>query len=121
MEAFNRRDRDAMLDAFAPDIVWRVPGDNPLAGAYEGRDAVWNDVFAPLWDAPPRIQIHDVLGQEEYAVALTEVVTGENSPSFRLLEVARIADGMIAERWAYIDRQNEVDELLKTMVQHQSA
>jgi ketosteroid isomerase-like protein len=36
---------DAKRHAFAtPDIVWHVPGENPVAGRYEGHAAVFGEI-----------------------------------------------------------------------------
>ncbi|MDQ6727160.1 MAG: nuclear transport factor 2 family protein [Actinomycetota bacterium] len=39
-EAFNTGDIAAFAELLADDVVQHQPGDNPLAGDYEGRDAV---------------------------------------------------------------------------------
>lgn len=39
--AFNAADVDALLQLFAEDSSWHTPGRSPIAGDYEGRDAVF--------------------------------------------------------------------------------
>jgi ketosteroid isomerase-like protein len=31
---------EPLKDLLTPDVVWRVPGDSPIAGVYQGADAV---------------------------------------------------------------------------------
>ena len=37
-DAFTRGDFDAYTAAFSSDIVWHVPGDNPVSGRYTGQE-----------------------------------------------------------------------------------
>jgi ketosteroid isomerase-like protein len=38
--AFGKGDLEALQAVWSPDILWYVPGNNPLAGTYEGIPAV---------------------------------------------------------------------------------
>lgn len=46
-------------------VRWHTDGNNPMAGAHEGRDAVWEHFFAFQWDAPVRVEDHDILDNGE--------------------------------------------------------
>jgi uncharacterized protein (TIGR02246 family) len=43
--ALNAGDGTTVADSFAPDAVWRLDGDLPISGTWEGRDAILNDFF----------------------------------------------------------------------------
>lgn len=114
-EAFNQRDRDGLLRAMTEDVRWHTDGNNPMAGTHEGRDAVWEHFFAPQWDAPVRVEDHDILDNGEHAVALLDIVvgSGEDERSWKTAEVVHLRDGLIAERWAFTERQAELDEIAR--------
>jgi ketosteroid isomerase-like protein len=46
---------DALHELLTDDIAWHVPGDNVIAGDYEGRAAVM-DYF--VWSAPVTTDAH---------------------------------------------------------------
>ena len=66
---------DPLTDLLTPDVVWRVPGESPIAGVYEGVQAVV-EYFALRRDiASGTFTIHplDVLvGAGEHVAALTD-------------------------------------------------
>jgi uncharacterized protein len=71
-EAFQRGDLDALRDYVAPDIKYHVPGRNQVAGDFEGVDAVL-DLFrrvAELSGGTYRVELHDILSNDEHVVAL---------------------------------------------------
>jgi uncharacterized protein (TIGR02246 family) len=39
-------DADAIVDCFAVDAVWRLDGELPIYGTWQGRDAILNDFLA---------------------------------------------------------------------------
>jgi ketosteroid isomerase-like protein len=99
----------------ADDIVWHVPGANPVSGRYQGKDAVFvvmSERMAPLdeWVIEPLT----VMANGELVMA-TARVRGRR----RGQEVAttgghlfRLADGLIAEAWGFVDDQEGMDRLL---------
>jgi hypothetical protein len=57
--AFATGDADAYRDAFAEDVVWHVPGDNPVSGAYRGSVQYFETMPAlmgPLTAGPSPLQ-----------------------------------------------------------------
>jgi hypothetical protein len=66
---------EPLKELLAPDVVWRVPGDNPIAGVYEGLDSVL-EYFARRRDiASGTFTIHPVdvlVGSGEHLAALTD-------------------------------------------------
>lgn len=111
--AFNERSRDRLLQLLSAKVTWHEPGQSPLAGTHEGRDEVWERFFAPGWEAPLRVEDREILSTDEYAVAVSELVIGDGAEARRwpFIEVVRVVDGELRERWAYTDRQAELDEV----------
>jgi ketosteroid isomerase-like protein len=112
-EAFNRRDREALLRCLARDVAWHVGGDHPLAGSFYGRDALWEGALEPLWASPARVEDHAVLEHGEHVVALAEWFHdfGDGEQGWKGVEVFRLADGQVAERREFTSHQTELDGL----------
>ena len=74
--AFGRGDMDALRKQYwADDIRYHLPGRSPLAGDYEGPEQVLQ-LFARLFelsDGTFSFELHDVLANDEHAVALFTV------------------------------------------------
>ena len=74
---------DAVRELLAEDVVWRVPGENAIAGVYEGVEAVM-EYFARRRDlASKTFRMHPgevLVGDGEHVAVLTDgtaVVGGE--------------------------------------------
>ena len=113
-DAWNRRNREALLACLADDVVWHVEGDNPSAGVYEGRQRVWDAVFDPLWASPARIHDDDLLEHGEHVIALQRAIHnfGDGERTWQAVEVLRIAGDRVAERWEFTSDRASLDELL---------
>lgn len=114
-DAYNRRDRDALMSCIDDNVVWHVEGDNPSAGTYEGRDRVWDEVFEPLWLSPARVR-DDALHQHgEHVVAFQRALHnfGDGERSFDAVEILRVADGRVTERWEFTTDRASLDALLR--------
>ena len=114
-EAYNRRDRDALLALLADDVVWTVPGTSDMAGTFAGRDIVWRRVFEPMWPTPARVHAVDVVEHGDQHVALVEWSHnfGDGEQIWTGVEVLRLADGQIVERHEHMSRQAELDALFQ--------
>ena len=113
-DAYNRRDREELLACLADDVVWHVEGDNPSAGVYEGRQRVWDAVFDPLWMSPARVHDDQLLEHGEHVIALQRAIHnfGDGERTWLAVEVLRIANGRVAERWEFTSDRAELDALL---------
>jgi len=112
-EAFNCRDREALLACLAEDVAWHVGGDSPLAGTFEGRDHLWERSLEPLWESPARVEDHALLEHGEHVVALVEWFHdfGEGEQGWKGVEVFRLAGGAVVERREFTSDQAELDRL----------
>jgi len=106
----------ATLDAlFADDIVWHVGGRGALSGDYAGKAAVLG-YFGQLGQETGgtfRIEIHDVLANDEHAVALTTASAerqGKSLPESPGVQVFHVRDGRVTESWFHSGDQYASDE-----------
>lgn len=96
----------------ARDIVWHVPGHNPVSGDYHGYDAYTQDMpakMAPLdlWD----FTLEDVMVNGDY-VMTTYRLQGERRGcriDLRGGHLMRVGDGKVVEGWGFTNRQDELD------------
>ncbi len=114
-EAYNRRDRDALLALLSEDVVWHVPGTSSMAGTFVGRKAAWKGVFQPMWPTPARINAGEILEHGDQVVALVEWRHnfGDGEQGWTGVEVLRLAGGLVAERHEHMSRQEELDRLFE--------
>ncbi len=73
-EAFGQGDLDTVMGLFADDIVWHVPGRNPLAGEYRGKDSVMA-FFGKLMEETGgtfRLAVHDIAATDRHALAIVD-------------------------------------------------
>ena len=107
--AFAAGDLQAVGESLADDIVWHSLGHGRLSRDYTGREDVFG-LFGTLFEETGgtfRIELHDVLANDQRAVALT---TNRGERLGRTLvydeaAVFRVVDGKIAEAWLYVDDQ----------------
>lgn len=113
-EAFGAGDLDTIREIFADDITWHVGGRSPLAGDYRGKDEVFG-LFARLGELSGgtfRIDVHDVLANDEHAVVLG---TSRAERDGRQLNDNGVAvyhnrDGKVVEAWFHPGDQYATDE-----------
>jgi uncharacterized protein len=101
--AFEAFGRDALVVArsLAEDIVWRVPGTNPMSGEYDGRDAVLQFLRQTLVlsGGTYRTELQYVVADDERAVA---VYRARGEREGRTLDIDQalfcvVRDGQIAD------------------------
>jgi uncharacterized protein len=113
-DAFSKGDVDALRELFDQDAVWHAPGRSPLAGDHRGVDAILG-FFARTMELTRgtfRVELHDVLANDDHAVAL-HTVRGEREG--RTLEdksvlVSHVRNGKFVETWGYSEDQYADDE-----------
>jgi hypothetical protein len=118
--AFSAQDRDEIVALIADDCVWRVPGENALAGEYIGRAEVLG-LFGALkrrFTGPARFEIIDVAASADRAIAFQHGVIVMDGAEIRLKEclVYRIEAGQVVEVDEFQFEQNRFDELFARSV-----
>jgi hypothetical protein len=107
-------DLEAMLGAYADDVVFHYFGATDLAGDHVGKEAAVNAmVTASLRATRELLEVVDVLvGDSLGALVVRERLTrdGESADLRRML-VYRIEDSRFAEVWLYDEDQALVDRL----------
>jgi ketosteroid isomerase-like protein len=113
-DAFAKGDVDTLRELFDQDAVWHVPGRSQLAGDHRGMDAILGSFAktAELTGGTFRIDLHDVVADDEHAVAIY-VTRGEREG--RTLEarnvlVSHIRNGKLTEAWLMSEDQYAADE-----------
>lgn len=114
--AWARGDPPAAWAFYADDVVMRLPGRGPLAGAHHGRDAVIAAIQALLarttGDAV-EVEVRDQLvsGERVALVLVESVARGDRRLRLERVNVYRVREGRITEIDIYEADQYEVDEL----------
>jgi ketosteroid isomerase-like protein len=114
--AFAAGDADAYRNAFAEDVVWHVPGDNPVSGAYRGPVEYFENMPAKMGPL------------DRWGITVTEVLTNQKDDAALVafhLEGARRGKtvdlggfhmirldeaGRIVEGWGFTEDQDALDE-----------
>ena len=115
--AFVKGDMDGVAALLAPEVVWHVLGANVLSGDYRGAEQTLQFLgrLVEITGGTLRLEIHDVLANDEHAVALVHVRAERAGRTYDANEahVTHIRDGRITEFWAVSTDQQAFDELLK--------
>jgi ketosteroid isomerase-like protein len=114
-EALSKRDMEAFLSYQADDVVLHFPGRGPMAGDHRGKDGL-AQLFqqqGEFLDAPPEIDTHDILANDDHAVILNTVRASRGGQMLEQQQVVvlHIRDGKVTESWLQFSKQQEMDEL----------
>src|SRR5215469_6915268 len=113
-DAFAKGDLAALSDLIAENATWHVLGVGPLSGTYHGRGEIFG-FFGRLAEETGgtfRLDVHDLLANDEHAVALCTLSAsrGNKSVEFPVANVSHIRDGKVTEFWtATTDPQASID------------
>lgn len=111
-EAFATGDMVTMDQLMADDAVWHTSGDNPMAGDYVGKEAIFQlfGRFAQETDSLEQ-EIHDILAGDEHTVALVNTTTNRKGSTLQAQNVFvfHIEDGKAQEVWVTPFDQQETD------------
>ncbi len=113
-EAFASGDMATLTELFAEDVVWHVPGNSQISGEHRGRDAVFG-VFAKvgqLTGGSFKIELHDVLANDEHVVALTHATGSREGKRYDALDtdVYHVSGGKFTEFWSMAEDTRAADE-----------
>jgi ketosteroid isomerase-like protein len=113
-EAFSKGDMEAVAALFADDVVFHFPGRGPLAGDHRGRDQVLAVIAkqSELTAGTFRLELHDLLANDEHAVALTvaRAERGDSTWEDNAVLVFHIQNGKVSEFWLHPGDQYAGDE-----------
>jgi len=112
--AFGKGDLDTVKALFTDDVVWHVGGNNPLAGDYKGQDEVlgfFGKSFE-LTNGTMQIDVHDILANDEHAVALVTTKAKRDGKSIEMnaVHVFHLRDGKTSEFWGFNEDDRRADE-----------
>jgi uncharacterized protein len=113
-EAFAKGDLATLSELIADDVTWHSNDAGPLSGTYHGRDEVFG-FFGRLAEETAgtfRLDVHDVLANDEHAVALCTLSAsrGGKSVEVPVANVSHLRDGKVTEFWfATTDPQASID------------
>ena len=114
LKLLDQGDIERLADFYSVDVVWHVGGTHPLAGTYQGRDALM-DYFRrvrELTGGTLRVEPQEILGGERHTVMFTRVTAERDG---RVLDVGMAQvfavdeDGRWCEYWALADDGPAVD------------
>jgi ketosteroid isomerase-like protein len=113
-EALAKRDLETFMSLQADDVVLHFPGRGPMAGDYNGKDGLARmfQQQMEILDAPPEIENHDILANDEHVVILNRVkgTRGGQILDQNQVIVSHIKDGKVTETWLHFSKQEEMDE-----------
>ncbi len=112
--AFASGDMAVLTELFAEDVVWHVAGTSPISGVHRGREAVFA-AFAKtveLSGGSFKIELHDVLANDEHAVALTRATGSRQGRQLSSLDtdVYHMSNGKVTEWWSVTEDERLTDE-----------
>ena len=113
--AFGRGDIEALQSQFfASGIRWHFPGRSQFAGDYAGLEEVlgWLGRSFEATGGTMRIELHDVIGNDEHVVALTTLRAERNGKKIEdnTVQTFHISDGRATEVWTHPADQYASDD-----------
>lgn len=111
-EAFEKKDLDQLRDLLADDVVYHVPGRGPLAGTYRGKEEVAGYLAKVAGAGTLELQPTLYLAGEGYVSVVLDIAgeRGERRLDERGMQLFRLTDGKISERWSYPPESYSGDE-----------
>jgi ketosteroid isomerase-like protein len=112
-DAFSSGDIQMLRELFDPDVVWHTPGRSQLAGDHRGVDAVLGFFgrTMELTGGTFRVEVHDVVANDEHVVGLHEVIAERDGKTLRDRNVLvfHVHDGRTREVWQFWTDQYAAD------------
>src|SRR5437867_1312142 len=113
-DAFSNGDMDLFASLLPDDAVFHFPGRGPLAGDHRGKDQVLAVLAkqTELTGGTFRMERHDILANDEHAVALVMVRAERGGKTWEdnAVLVSHFKDGKVAETWLHPGDQYVGDE-----------
>jgi len=104
---------EAGKKVISPNIVWHVPGHNPVSGIYRGAKAYHEDLLkrmAPIdeWI----VEVENVMINGDLAVAAIRLRGRRKGHRIEMegAHVMRVQGGQVVEGWGFVENQDVLDE-----------
>ena len=114
--AFNSGDVDTLVEIFAEDIVWHVPGSSKLGGDHVGRDATLAmfGAYGAAAEGTLRADLIDVMASDGRVAgwATDTAATATRSLETSAVVIFAIRDGKVTEAWHHFGDQEAFDAFL---------
>lgn len=116
--AFSRGDLEAVLQRFDDAISWHVGGDSKITGEYRGHQQVLG-FFGSLMEFSGgtfHLDLHDVLANDEHAVALVTLTASSGQRTVEGLpgaHVWHVRAGKLTAFWDCPSDQVVIDDLFR--------
>ncbi|MFF1442737.1 nuclear transport factor 2 family protein [Streptomyces sp. NPDC058295] len=122
LQALNDRDMDALLAMIAPDAVFTIPGDHPLAGAWKGITEIIEKFMIPMGglfapEAAYRVEVIETITQGDRVVVHCAARSTARSGEPYTIESSvhfTVQDGKISAMREFYDTQYFVRMLFPT-------
>jgi uncharacterized protein (TIGR02246 family) len=119
VEAVRDGDAEMITDSFAEDATWLYPGNLPISGLWQGRDAIINDFLGGMGryldtSAPMEIGLVSAFADGDRVLAeWTSKATAATGAAYdnRCAAIFTVRDGKIASVREYTDTQHVADVL----------
>jgi uncharacterized protein len=100
-------------NAISPNIVWHVPGHNPVSGVYKGAKAYREDMvkkMAPIDEWV--VEVGEIMINGDLAVAAVGLRGLRKGHRIEMegVHVMRVQGGQVVEGWAFYENQDVLDE-----------
>jgi uncharacterized protein len=114
-EAFANADMATLNNLFADDMVWHEGGRSPLSGDYKGKEQVFGFLakLMELSEGTAKVDVHDILANDEHAVALATISATRKGQSWSGTDVHvfHMRDGKVREFWDNVTDRYGWDDL----------
>jgi uncharacterized protein len=113
-QAINDRDLAAAERCFAPDALWHLPGDSPIAGDHRGWAQIRENFMAkldPLSGGTFRAELVDVAVGQRFVVAVQHATASYDGKSLDITacQLITVRDGLIREVRGHYSDQDALD------------
>ena len=113
--ALQARDVAALGDLLTDDVVYHFPGRGPMAGTYEGKDAVFGAFrgFGAIL-GPIELRNHDLLVGDDHVAELAVNAADRDGRhlEWRAVRLYHFRDGRISEIWVLLEDPYALDEFM---------
>ena len=100
-------------EVISPNIIWHVPGHNPVSGVYRGIKAYREEMVSKM--APITewiVDVEEIMINGDFAVAAVRVRGLRKGHRIDLggAHVVRLSEGKVVEGWGFVENQDVLDE-----------